>query len=105
MGSSHRLPQRVATLYRVLLEAHCVKCHGGEKTKAGLDLTTREALLRGGESGPTFSPEQPAESSLLYRMIAHLKEPGMPHKEDRLPPAAISRSPAGSGLVRRIRGP
>ena len=74
-----------------LLETHCVKCHGGEKTKAGFDLTTREALLRGGESGVAFTPDAPAESSLVYRMIAHLEEPGMPHKEDPLPPAAIEQ--------------
>jgi hypothetical protein len=74
-----------------ILETHCVKCHGGEKTKSGLDLTTREALLRGGESGAAFAPGEPAESSLLYRMIAHLEEPGMPHKEDPMPTAAIEQ--------------
>jgi hypothetical protein len=72
-----------------LLEAHCVKCHGGEKTKAGLDLTTREGLLRGGESGATITLGEAAETSLLYRMIAHLEEPGMPHKQDKLPDDAI----------------
>ncbi|MGH7945423.1 MAG: c-type cytochrome domain-containing protein [Opitutaceae bacterium] len=72
-----------------LLENHCVKCHGGEKTKANFDLTTRAALLRGGESGLAFSPGQPVETSLLYQMIAHLEEPGMPHKEDMLPVTAI----------------
>jgi mono/diheme cytochrome c family protein len=74
-----------------LLEAHCVKCHGGEKTKGGLDLTRREALLLGGESGPAFTAGQPVETGLLYRMVAHLEEPGMPHKEDKLSDAAIAR--------------
>ncbi len=71
-----------------LLETHCVRCHGGEKTKAGLDLATREALLRGGESGAAIVPADP-KASLLYRMVAHLEEPGMPHKEDKLPDTAI----------------
>ncbi len=71
-----------------LLEQHCVRCHGGEKTKAGLDLVTRKALLRGGESGPAIVPGDPSKS-LLYRMLTHEAEPGMPHKEDPLPPAAI----------------
>ena len=79
-----------------LLETHCVKCHGGEKTKAGLDLTTQETLLRGGESGPAISPGEPVETSLLYRMIAHLEEPGMPHKEDKLPDDAIRQIATGS---------
>ncbi|HUR59693.1 MAG TPA: DUF1549 domain-containing protein, partial [Opitutaceae bacterium] len=67
-----------------LLEIHCVKCHGGEKTKSGLDVTTREALLRGGESGPVVTPGNP-HASLLYLMVTHREEPGMPHKEDPLP--------------------
>jgi len=71
-----------------LLEQHCVRCHGGEKTKAGLDLVTREALLRGGESGPAVALADPPKS-LLYRMLTHEEEPGMPHKEDKLPPDAI----------------
>src|SRR5687768_14960347 len=73
-----------------LLEAHCVKCHGGEKTKAGLDLTTREGLLRDGESGAAVAADNSVETSLLYQMVAHLEEPGMPHKEDKLPPAEIA---------------
>jgi mono/diheme cytochrome c family protein len=36
---------------RPILIDNCVKCHGGEKIKGGLDLTTREGLLKGGEDG------------------------------------------------------
>lgn len=73
-----------------LLEAHCVRCHGGEKTKGGFDLTTREALLRGGETGPAVVPGNPG-TSLLVRMIRHEVEPEMPHKEKKLPDEAITR--------------
>ncbi len=73
-----------------LLETHCVQCHGGEKTKAGLDLTTRDDLLVGGVDGAAVIPGQP-EKSLLYRMVTHEEEPGMPHKEDKLPDAAIEQ--------------
>ena len=34
----------------VLLE-HCVKCHGPKKQESGLRLDSREAVLRGGDSG------------------------------------------------------
>src|SRR5947208_1114131 len=71
-----------------LLEAHCVQCHGGGKTKAGLDLTTRENLLRGGETGDAVVLGKP-EASLLYRLITHEEEPCMPHKEDKLSDATI----------------
>ena len=73
-----------------LLEAHCVQCHGAEKMKGGLDLTTRENLMLGGETGPSVTPGRP-EESLLYKMVTHEEEPGMPHKEDKLPDAAIEK--------------
>ena len=73
-----------------LLEAHCVKCHGGEKTKGGLDLVTREALLRGGESGAAVVPGKP-DASLLVQMIRHEKDPAMPHKEKKLPDEAVAQ--------------
>ena len=72
-----------------LLEQHCVPCHGGEKTKAGFDLTTRAALLRGGESGAAVVLGRP-EVSLFQRMITHEEQPGMPHKKDKLPEADIA---------------
>jgi mono/diheme cytochrome c family protein len=73
-----------------VLEAHCVKCHGGEKTKGGLDLTSREALLRGGEGGASVVPGKP-EASLLVQMIRHEKDPGMPYKLDKLAAADIEK--------------
>ncbi len=73
-----------------VLEAHCVKCHGGEKTKGGLDLMTREALLRGGESGASVVPGKP-DASLLIRQVRHEEDPHMPHKEPKLPDAAIAQ--------------
>ena len=36
---------------RGILKEHCVGCHGGDKTKSGLDLVTRDALLEGGDQG------------------------------------------------------
>ena len=36
---------------RALLTDRCLKCHGGEKTRSGLDLGTREGLLKGGDKG------------------------------------------------------
>jgi mono/diheme cytochrome c family protein len=73
-----------------LLETYCVKCHGGEKTKGGLDLVTREALLRGGENGASVIPHD-ANGSLLVKMIRHEEDPGMPHKEKKLSDDAIAQ--------------
>jgi hypothetical protein len=66
-----------------LLSRHCVKCHGGKKHEADLDLTTREGLVNGGASGEAIVPGKPDES-LLYKMIAHAEEPGMPYEEPKL---------------------
>ena len=71
-----------------LLEAHCVKCHGGKKAKGGLDLTQRATLLQGGESGAAIVSGKP-ESSLLMQSVRHAKEPFMPHKLPKLPDDAI----------------
>ncbi len=73
-----------------VLETHCVKCHGGEKSKGGLDLVTRAALLRGGESGAAVVPGKP-DVSRLVKMIRHELDPGMPHKERKLPDEAIAQ--------------
>ena len=53
---------------RPLLIQHCLKCHGSEKQEAGLRLDSRNAALRGGDSGPAISIDQP-ESSLLIRAV------------------------------------
>jgi cytochrome c553 len=66
-----------------LLEQHCVRCHGGEKTKASLNLTTREQLLKGAESGPIIDANKP-DASLLLRSIRHESDSHMPYKEKKL---------------------
>ena len=72
-----------------ILKEHCVECHGGEKTKSGLDLVTRDALLKGRDKGVSVVPGKPMES-LLYLAVSHLeKEIAMPPKEPRISPKAI----------------
>src|SRR5262245_46011677 len=55
---------------RELLQRACLECHGGKKTRGGLDLGTREALLRGGDSGPAVVPGD-VKKSLLHRLVSH----------------------------------
>ena len=76
------------TEVRGLLLSHCVKCHGGEKTQGELDLTTREGLLKGGESGAVVVAGKPEESRLLA-LVRHQDEPHMPAEAEQLPPEAI----------------
>jgi len=49
-----------------ILKARCLKCHGGEeKIRGGLRLSSRAAVLKGGDQGPAVELEKPAESLLL----------------------------------------
>jgi mono/diheme cytochrome c family protein len=68
---------------RQVLTENCLKCHGGDKTRGDLDLTTRESLLQGGDNGPTIVPGK-ARASRLYKLISHQQEPHMPDKAPRL---------------------
>src|SRR5262245_27143954 len=58
------------TQVQPILQAHCITCHGGEKVRNGLKLTSREALLKGGERGPAISLDKP-EESLLLQAVNH----------------------------------
>jgi mono/diheme cytochrome c family protein len=75
---------------RTLLNERCVKCHGGEKTEGEFDLTTRDALLKGGAQGAAVVPFKPQES-LLLKLVRHEDEPNMPAEGDRLPDVAIAQ--------------
>jgi mono/diheme cytochrome c family protein len=73
---------------RPLLIEHCVKCHGGERTRGDFDLTTREGLLRGGAEGPSVTLYD-GRSSRLYPLVSHTQEPPMPPKAEKLPETAL----------------
>ena len=61
---------------RPILEANCNQCHGADQSMNGLRLDTREAALKGGQSGPAILPGD-GSSSLLYRKIVG-DAPGSP---------------------------
>src|SRR5436305_4572950 len=48
-----------------ILKANCYKCHADGKAKGNLSLTTRGAILKGGDLGPAVSLDKPGESNLL----------------------------------------
>ena len=76
--------QRVTTAARQVLQAHCVACHTGPSPRGGLDLTTRESLLKGGETGAVLDLQEVSQSRLL-QLVTHAAEPGMPFKKEKLP--------------------
>src|SRR5882724_5572110 len=75
---------------RPLLNAHCVKCHGGVKETGGLNLLFRDAALKGGKSGlPAVVPGKPMESELIARLTTTDEDDRMPKKAGPLEPQQI----------------
>lgn len=73
-----------------ILEAKCYSCHQGAKSKGGLQLDTRAAALKGGESdGPAIVPGHPAKSALMIRATADHDEI-MPPKGEPLNRAELA---------------
>src|SRR5262245_41209005 len=66
-----------------ILSARCFKCHGPEapKPKAGLRLDSREAALKGGDSGPALVPGKPEQSALFKAVSGRDPDLQMPPKE------------------------
>ncbi len=58
------------TKIRPLLASSCIKCHGEKKQGGSLRLDSREAMLAGGDNGPTLEPGDP-ENSLLLQAVRH----------------------------------
>jgi hypothetical protein len=91
-----------------MLQKHCLSCHSGIGRQSGLDLSTRETALRGGDRGPAVLPGNPT-GSILYKAIAHQGEPHMPYKGARLADVMIKRVEewikAGAPYDRRLETP
>lgn len=66
----------LANRAQALLQAKCVRCHGEQRRSAGLNLSSRESILKGGASGPAVVPGQPDESLVLERVRAGEMPPG-----------------------------
>jgi mono/diheme cytochrome c family protein len=80
----------VADSIHPALQKYCIGCHNSQVKKSGLDLSSREAMLRGGDRGAAITPGD-ARASLLYKLVTHEEEPGMPYKADKLPDEIISQ--------------
>jgi len=75
---------------RPVLAERCLKCHGGKDTEAGLDLSDRDRLLRGGDSGPAILPGR-GKDSLMVKLLQHAKEPKMPKGSAKLPEETLKQ--------------
>lgn len=74
---------------RPILFARCFKCHAGEDAESGLQLTSRQGILRGGDRGPAAVAGDP-QTSLLMSAVRHTTELRMPRGGDRLTKAQVA---------------
>ncbi|MDZ4289644.1 MAG: c-type cytochrome domain-containing protein, partial [Prosthecobacter sp.] len=63
-----------------VLRDQCLGCHKPGKAKGGLLLTTREKMLKGGDSGAAIVAGK-ADESLIYQSVMEDGDPHMPPKK------------------------
>ena len=90
---SHNVEKLFVGKILPLLKQKCFACHGEDpkgELKGDLDLRTRQAMLKGGESGdPSLVAGKPAES-LLYQAILWDGYEMPPKENDRLNESEIA---------------
>lgn len=81
-------PVDFAASIHPIFAAKCNPCHSGDSPRAGLSFASREALLKGGRSGPALVPGK-ASASLLIARVTGKALPAMPMGGTRLSDAEI----------------
>jgi len=72
---------------RPVLVTKCFKCHGSQAVSGELRVDSRDALLKGGDTGAAIVPGEP-DASLLIQAIAKGGDYEMP-PDDPLPPGVV----------------
>lgn len=78
-----------------ILTQHCAECHTGKDADGSLVVDSRDALLKGGESGPAVRPGQSAESLLVQTLEGRAEKKGKkivmpPGRKEKLSSAQIA---------------
>ena len=88
LAAAAKAPDFFEARVRPILAANCYDCHTDEE-KGGLRLDSREALLKGGESGPAIVAGNPTESLLIQAVKQDPGAPKMPKSKSKLRPEDI----------------
>jgi WD40 repeat protein/mono/diheme cytochrome c family protein len=70
-------PEAAYAQVHALFAKHCLSCHDVKEAEADFVMDSYEALMKGGESGPSIVPGKASES-LLVALIEQTKKPFMP---------------------------
>ena len=75
---------------------HCLECHGADKAKGGLALTSKKAALKTLESGAVaITPGDPTLSAIIARLETT-------DKDDVMPPLKKNKRP-GAGEIAKVK--
>ena len=89
LAAAAQTPEFFEARVRPILAAACYECHA-EDAKGDLRVDSRDALLRGGESGPAIVPGNPDQSLLVQAVRqADPAAPRMPKGKSKLKPEDI----------------
>ena len=67
-----------------ILAHNCFECHAHGKKKGGLDMSTRETVLKGGKNGPAMVVNKSADSLLIQLIISSDPDERMPSDKPAL---------------------
>jgi WD40 repeat protein len=81
------------------LSDNCVSCHSKSTRKGGLNLETPEAILKGGDSGPSVVPGKPQDSLLLKASTHEDPDSAMPPRDNKV--KAKNLTPTQIGALQR----
>src|SRR6185369_13804633 len=73
-----------------IFKAKCFSCHGDKRQRGGLDLRTKAAIIKGGESGTSLKPGS-LKDSLLWEKI----------RTDEMPEGKVKLTAAEKDAIRR----
>jgi mono/diheme cytochrome c family protein len=68
-----------------IFDTRCIKCHGVERTKEGLDMQTYDNIMAGSRNGPVIEPGN-ADNSFLVQQIV---DGEMPDRGDPVTPEEL----------------
>lgn len=71
------------------LTASCIGCHGSGKPADGIDLSSYDSVMKGGEGGPIVVPGDPQKSLLVQALRGLNGVKRMPLNGQPLPEAQI----------------
>jgi hypothetical protein len=67
-----------------ILKKRCGSCHGAERPRGGLDLSSLAGIKAGSTSGSVITAGAPDQSA-IYTLAAHLDSPKMPPNSPKIP--------------------